>query len=497
MVLQDTAASAPAQETDAVSASAETELLSATAGFVDGTSPTVPMDFAANAIDGAGATEPIGIDPGVSDALFPVDPTLKMPNPLQASASPTETIAREASEESKQAAAQLVMHDVEAPAAMGEVVLSSWQEGPAADAVATQTGATGSQEANWNALGDGGATGAAQSFAQDAFQGAGASDGPSVHYASEVEMGAQASQKSKTPSMVPRIIAGLVAVGVIAAIGFNVIPPLISQPTGFAGSDASKSAAIQSATASSAAKSSTAASSSASATSALASSVSAAASASASSTSSKSAAASSSSAAASTVSSASASSAAASAAASKSAASASASSTAPSSSAAVPPAADPVKSAAASSPAASVTYSTSEPPSLQDFLWLTGDAMKGNVPDGAKRMVDFGSLVGGWKAYMFGDGMEWFISATVDAGQSGAVVSFDWIYMFDGSAGEGRDDDTPTSTFSGTFDGGMLDAVGSGRITLAAFWQQGNSQYATGSFMWPDGTVCTVALVRP
>ena len=43
----------------------------------------------------------------------------------------------------------------------------------------------------------------------------------------------------------------------------------------------------------------------------------------------------------------------------------------------------------------------------------------------------------------------------------------------------------------------MLDATGSGRITLTAFWEQDGHQYATGSFIWPSGETDTIALVRP
>ncbi len=49
----------------------------------------------------------------------------------------------------------------------------------------------------------------------------------------------------------------------------------------------------------------------------------------------------------------------------------------------------------------------------------------------------------------------------------------------------------------GAFDGGMLDATGSGRSTIAAFWEKDGHQYATGSFMWPSGETSTIALVRP
>ena len=157
------------------------------------------------------------------------------------------------------------------------------------------------------------------------------------------------------------------------------------------------------------------------------------------------------------------------------------------------------QSAAASSaatPASPKSFSTNEWPTLADFTWLTGDAAKGNVPADAKRIVDFGALTGGWKCYIVGSDMEWLANADIEAGQAGATVSIDWYYIR-AASGDTREDSTPNSTFAGTFDGGMLDSTGSGRITIAAFWQKDGHQYATGSFMWPSGETGTIALVRP
>jgi hypothetical protein len=134
-------------------------------------------------------------------------------------------------------------------------------------------------------------------------------------------------------------------------------------------------------------------------------------------------------------------------------------------------------------------------PKIGEFTWLDGEAMKGNAPSDSKRIADFGVLKGGWKCYIVGD-MEWLANADIDAGQSGASVAIDWYYLRDAS-GDAHEDSTPTSTFTGTFDGGILDATGSGRVTIAAFWEKDGHQYATGSFIWPSGETCTVALVRP
>lgn len=128
---------------------------------------------------------------------------------------------------------------------------------------------------------------------------------------------------------------------------------------------------------------------------------------------------------------------------------------------------------------------------------MTGETDKGNAPAGAARITDFGKLTGGWKAYMYGGNLERLLNVSIDAGQSGAVVTLDWYYIRDNKQDKAFEDTTASSTFTGTFDGGMLDAMGSGRITLTAFWEQGGHQYATGSFMWPSGETEVIALVRP
>ena len=149
------------------------------------------------------------------------------------------------------------------------------------------------------------------------------------------------------------------------------------------------------------------------------------------------------------------------------------------------------------SPTATGSYSTDERPKIGEFKWMTGETDKGNAPAGAARIVDFGKLTGGWKAYMYGGNLERLLNVTIDAGQSGAQVTLDWYYIRDNKQDKAFEDTTASSTFTGTFDGGMLDAMGSGRITLTAFWEQDGHQYATGSFMWPSGETEVIALVRP
>ncbi|MBQ3328374.1 MAG: zinc ribbon domain-containing protein [Eggerthellaceae bacterium] len=149
------------------------------------------------------------------------------------------------------------------------------------------------------------------------------------------------------------------------------------------------------------------------------------------------------------------------------------------------------------SPTATGSYSTDERPTINDFKWMTGETDKGNAPAGVARITDFGAVMGGWKAYMYGGNLERLLNVSIDAGQSGAQVTLDWYYIRDNKQDKVFEDTTPSSSFTGSFDGGMLDATGSGRITLTAFWEKDGHQYATGSFIWPSGETDTIALVRP
>lgn len=106
-------------------------------------------------------------------------------------------------------------------------------------------------------------------------------------------------------------------------------------------------------------------------------------------------------------------------------------------------------------------------------------------------------MTGGWKGYIVGSGAERLMNADIQVAQSGVTVAIDWYYVRFGGSGNGSEDNTPNSSFKGTWSGNSLDATGSGRITLAAFWEKDGHQYATGSFIWPDGASATVALVRP
>lgn len=169
------------------------------------------------------------------------------------------------------------------------------------------------------------------------------------------------------------------------------------------------------------------------------------------------------------------------------------SSTKPSSSSA-PSSSTKPSSSASSKP----SYSTTERPTLSDFQWLNSDSMAGMVPEGSTELMDLSSVAGGWKAYMFGSGMERFCNANIEGSGQNATMTFKWGTAYDGATGQSHEDNTPDTVYKGTFSYGMFDSHDmSGNLTMSMFWENKGHQYATGLFQWPSGEYDTVALVRP
>ena len=85
----------------------------------------------------------------------------------------------------------------------------------------------------------------------------------------------------------------------------------------------------------------------------------------------------------------------------------------------------------------------------------------------------------------------------ISASQNGTKLVCTWYYVLLGSENKTQDDNTPPSTFNGSWSDGTITATGPGKITLKDFYYDGSKEYAVGEFMWPDGTAAAIALVRP
>lgn len=154
-------------------------------------------------------------------------------------------------------------------------------------------------------------------------------------------------------------------------------------------------------------------------------------------------------------------------------------------------------------------FSTADIPSLgdvSDFRWNAVDGGSwANLSGEALRLNDFDAVKGGWKAYILDDpagvfseySIERFANIVISGSASEPEVLVDWVYVVFGDTGEGQDDSMSDSVYDGTWDGGLLDAYGAGRIVLYNFYYENGREYAVGSIMWPDGVDGAIALVRP
>ena len=179
-----------------------------------------------------------------------------------------------------------------------------------------------------------------------------------------------------------------------------------------------------------------------------------------------------------------------------------------------PTIAAPTTAATAATPAATAAalrdpaaYEAADPPALSDFLWYTEDIRDGKVPANVERLSDFREVTGRWKGYIIdinqlpeGQGaymVETFLNITVDGKADSCELTFDWLYTHLGSTGEGYEDNSPDTLFTGAWSDGGLEALGTGSVEVTAFWYQDGHEYAIGKMHWPDGTSGTLMMVRP
>ena len=155
----------------------------------------------------------------------------------------------------------------------------------------------------------------------------------------------------------------------------------------------------------------------------------------------------------------------------------------------------------------SQTMSTTDYPSLADVKNFKSDSKKGSykwsLPSSAVKMDEVSSVFGGWKAYMISSdsssaNTKHLFNVDISASQKGTKIVFTWYYVLIGSDNKTQEDNTPSSTFNGSWSEGTITATGSGgKLTLKDFYYDGSKGYAVGDFTWPDGTSAAIALVRP
>lgn len=148
-------------------------------------------------------------------------------------------------------------------------------------------------------------------------------------------------------------------------------------------------------------------------------------------------------------------------------------------------------------------YETTEIPTVNDFLWVDEAALNGFLPAGAERMDDFEQVSGGWKCYItdlpYGPvGMERYLNASLGQGNSGEYgIALRWHTAFNPNTGERYEENDNDAVFLGSWEYGQLEAVGFGKVSVNDFYYLDGQEYAIGSFMWEDGQLCSLFLVRP
>ena len=138
---------------------------------------------------------------------------------------------------------------------------------------------------------------------------------------------------------------------------------------------------------------------------------------------------------------------------------------------------------------------------MKDFSYT--DGWKTMSPS-AKRITDFASVLGFWKAVMITDpenesaeGTSYdYFNVEIYGMEEDARVVVNWNRRVIEKTGEEEDLIGGRGGLNGTFQNGSVTAENGNRIEITDFWSDGDKEYAVGRFTWTDGTIGTVGLVR-
>lgn len=138
---------------------------------------------------------------------------------------------------------------------------------------------------------------------------------------------------------------------------------------------------------------------------------------------------------------------------------------------------------------------------IKDFSYTDGWT---TLSDSAVRLYDFDDAVGFWKAVMISDPEntteegEWidYFNVEIYGAKEEASVIFNWDHRVTSSTGE----DLKLrggSVYNGTFSDGVLTAAEhNGVVTITDFWSDNGTQYAVGTYIWSDGSIGYIGLIR-
>ncbi|MBR6046309.1 MAG: zinc ribbon domain-containing protein [Ruminococcus sp.] len=156
--------------------------------------------------------------------------------------------------------------------------------------------------------------------------------------------------------------------------------------------------------------------------------------------------------------------------------------------------------------AVAAKYSTTERPTLEDFVWTVGQYdYIAEMPEGAKRITDPYELSGGWKCFIYYDlssGIQMRELNSVNiavADDETITLTIDWYKAYEGD--EYIDEtDMDDEDFVGKLNNGKLVANGVATLTINDFWQSDefkDGQYGSGDIYVGEGSKVLFVLMRP
>lgn len=150
-------------------------------------------------------------------------------------------------------------------------------------------------------------------------------------------------------------------------------------------------------------------------------------------------------------------------------------------------------------------YSTTQRPSLSDFMWYFDNVHYNGIPSEATYIYDSEQIVGDWKGFIFYDperkmnsyGIE-FLNVNLKIDGQKADVAFDLYELHFENTEVINEEGGPLLNYSGNFEAGAVYATGGGNVHIDTFYTMPDKkQYAVGYLDTPDGTPAYLALVRP
>ena len=142
-------------------------------------------------------------------------------------------------------------------------------------------------------------------------------------------------------------------------------------------------------------------------------------------------------------------------------------------------------------------FSKVERPELKDFSWYKGFA--DSIPSGAAALTDTKQLRGRWKAYYVINDKGYELNNIEISGKSNDIkVTIDpYEHYVDGKWE--YNSTAKKYSYSGKNNGGSITATSdkNGAISLFAFFEKDDVQYAFGETILQSGEIVDIALVRP